>query len=786
MANFQKLVWNPFLTAWAVFADQYELMPLDQAALSRFWFRDLNKFLGGDCPGSRFDVFSSAMDAGFVTVPAAKLKLARSLVTKSRAKAEGRFLCSSQRREVSKVDLWTGTVSESTLNDHFHRTRDDDRNHGTGLLWLRIGELRMHDNPALLAAATNDGCVLPLLTLVHPTKQCLEAAKDLRRLLQIRGSTLVVRLVNCHEEEIDVVRAVATAIGARRIYLNQNPRCRDVHCYRIWGSAVRIISCPGLEHVLNSPPKTFPALPGLVSMQVSSVTGTGFGGETNATKKAKDFLSANAWVLFSVACFVLREEIWLGCISRQRIRHMMRESNANRAIRSIRGDNAVRFNSDGVLALSMAAYDVNGGDRRGIWWDEKARKFRLREWEHAETERRMNAKQRGSEFVRRKKMFLTRAFFPDDVTPDYYSFTAWRFAQRCVSATVGVFGTQALLLALGVKAGRIGQAAAISWVLKDGLGRVGKMLWASGMGKDFDVDPKRWRFRSALLYAFGNGMEIVTQIFPASFLVVATLANSMKQVSMLTASATRNAMYRSFGDGAQNIANITAKGEAQIVVADLIGMSCGIQLSKAIGTSRTNVLLAYSILTVADIIGIYMELRQVVFRTLNAERSSLVIERYLRSGEILTPNEVSRMERIFLKPRYRSRTRFSSIVKAATSPTELDMLLHVFRKERFLVALPRKLRAGPCRVVLRKDADNEDVLRALLTVGYVLSKVRRKKKNGWRNGGNGGPETILRGARRAANKTAPVLIRELQRAGWNTENLLFGTVKRGASWGSSQ
>jgi hypothetical protein len=312
------------------------------------------------------------------------------------------------------------------------------------------------------------------------------------------------------------------------------------------------------------------------------------------------------------------------------------------------------------------------------------------------------------------------------------------------------------------------------------------MIWASGMGKDFDVDPKRWRFRSALLYACGNGLEIVTQIFPASFLVVATLANTMKQVSMLTASATRNAMYRSFGGKAQNIANITAKGEAQIVIADLIGMACGIQLSKFIGTSRDKVLVAYLALTAADIFGIYMELRQVVFRSLNAERASLVIEKYVKTGKVIVPSDASRMERIFLKPRYKTRSRFSSIAKAAKDPEEFDTILRVFGKERFLISLPRKRSLScPCRVILRSDARNEDVLRALLTVGYIL-KRSNGKRNVWFKGLNGGdnsPESLLRSARRSARHAFPGFLAELQNAGWNIDHLLFGTVKRDAWWG---
>ena len=90
----------------------------------------------------------------------------------------------------------------------------------------------------------------------------------------------------------------------------------------------------------------------------------------------------------------------------------------------------------------------------------------------------------------------------------------------------------------------------------------------------------------------------------------AMLANSCKQMSMLTSSATRNALYNSFkiidsvnggirssdtnnnssnttstvsrrgSRGAvENIGDITAKGEAQIAVVDLLGIASGICLS---------------------------------------------------------------------------------------------------------------------------------------------------------------------------------------------------------------
>ena len=162
----------------------------------------------------------------------------------------------------------------------------------------------------------------------------------------------------------------------------------------------------------------------------------------------------------------------------------------------------------------------------------------------------------------------------------------------------------------------LGAAAATNWVLKDTLGKVVRMAWASKMGRKFDPDAKRWRFRASLIYALGNGLEVSTYLHPQYFLVLAMLANSCKQMSMLTSSATRNALYNSFrrvdvgsspspissgvtvvgggpnnntnsngagsrrgSGGVENIGDITAKGEAQIAVVDLLGIVSGICLS---------------------------------------------------------------------------------------------------------------------------------------------------------------------------------------------------------------
>ncbi len=634
------------------------------------------------------------------------------------------------------------------------------------ILWFGAGALRLGDCGAVNAVASLPRAqtrVLPIAVLtVNEIALCARAVHDLGTQLRKLGSRLVVRVVKQAAQKPATVAYLARAARAHVVYAD---------------AAVATFARPSipvdlrvLPTVLSPPPTSLPLPPPVAAQSTEIPISGSFAAEGEMRALIQLRALAHSGTSPYTALRALSRELDAGSLAQVRV-SMECSQRASVPLRYASAGAA------GVLGI-VGAYDVLGNDRRGVEWDEKKQQFKLKEWDHETSVREMPVRERIDEFIRRRREFLFKAFFPPDVTPDYYSFTAWRFTQRIMSATVGVFGTQALLLALGVKAGRIGQAAAISWVLKDGLGRVGKMIWASGMGKDFDVDPKRWRFRSALLYATGNGLEIVTQLVPGSFLLFATAANTLKQVSMLTSSACRNAMYRSFGDKAQNIANITAKGEAQIVVADLIGMVAGISLSKAVGTSKRSVLTAYLVLTALDIFGIYMELRQVVFRTLNPERSTMIIERYLDDGEVLTPSKVSERERIFRRPRYKARTRFSSIAKAAKSPEELTLLLNIYRREHFIVSLPP--RNGPCRVVLRRDATNDDVLRAMLTAGNAIKAVRARKEKV--KPAESEAEAVLRVAKKAAHKNYPAFRRALADAGWDTEQLLFGTLKRRGYW----
>jgi hypothetical protein len=446
-----------------------------------------------------------------------------------------------------------------------------------------------------------------------------------------------------------------------------------------------------------------------------------------------------------------------------------------------------------------------------------------------------------SSFFRRIIMpRLSVAFLPAGVTPNYYRFIRWRVLQRFVNANLHVFGTQSLLLGLNFKTSstQLGAlSAALKWVLKDALGKIVRMLWAAQMGGRFDSDARRWRYRSAFCFAAGNGLEIVTYIFPHYFLLFATLGNCCKQVSMLTSSSTRTAIYNSFRDGSrENIGDITAKGEAQIAIVDLLGIASGVSLSRALGTSVQSVLAAYVGLQALEIVCMYRQLRSVEYKVLNFERMIEVIGDFVESVQatstpngtaavanvngsktslpvvveevpqgIPTPQQMALTERIFLPPKNLSRRSkaFGSLGRAKLSPTELEKLLHIFRRERFILVVGANVKHPSgglggrkhkrphnhstalqenCHIVLHSQATNIDIVKSTLALIILRSKLRVSQFD---------PIVVrsmdcmdlIEASSREADQLFQLLLRKLSKQGWESPaRFMFGRVHMRAEW----
>ena len=171
---------------------------------------------------------------------------------------------------------------------------------------------------------------------------------------------------------------------------------------------------------------------------------------------------------------------------------------------------------------------------------------------------------------------------------------------------------QSLLAAVGVGAqNQLPAAATINWLLKDGLGRLGRLSVAASFGQSFDSDLKvcpracpctqtlafcaphpcsqsvsrchlrdkdtatppamqhsglvvlqRFRWLTSLIFSSSIALEYLTPLLPRHFLLLASLSNVGKSVGVTTYVATHPAFMRSFARG-ENLADINAKGQVR-------------------------------------------------------------------------------------------------------------------------------------------------------------------------------------------------------------------------------
>jgi hypothetical protein len=140
------------------------------------------------------------------------------------------------------------------------------------------------------------------------------------------------------------------------------------------------------------------------------------------------------------------------------------------------------------------------------------------------------------------------------------------------------------LYSVGLGSASLPIAVAMNWILKDGLGQLGTIVFANKISTNFDSDPKKWRLISEISLGIAGILEVITILCPSYFLLMASIANIGKNISFLSSSATRVTMNKSFVKR-DNLGDITAKAASQTIAASTIGTFIGVLISPFLGNS---------------------------------------------------------------------------------------------------------------------------------------------------------------------------------------------------------
>ncbi|VAH19315.1 unnamed protein product [Triticum turgidum subsp. durum] len=296
--------------------------------------------------------------------------------------------------------------------------------------------------------------------------------------------------------------------------------------------------------------------------------------------------------------------------------------------------------------------------------------------------------------------------FPDSVTPSYVPYMTWRALKHFFGGAMSVFTTRALLNSVGVSQSRATSGAvAINWILKDGAGRVGKMLFAR-QGKKFDYDLKQLRFSGDLMMELGAGIELATAAFPQLFLPLACMANVVKNVAAVTSTSTRTPIYKAYAKG-ENIGDVTAKGESVGNIADLLGTGMSILMSKR----NPSLVASFAVLSCGYLLSSYQEVRSVVLNTLNTARFTVAVDSFIKTGHVPSLKEGNLEETIFNPPwRHQPVAIGSRFGEAFQEPASFVATRPLFEDERYIVTYnPAK---DKVYALLKDQAKQDDILKA--------------------------------------------------------------------------
>ncbi|KAG8435726.1 hypothetical protein GDO86_013608, partial [Hymenochirus boettgeri] len=205
------------------------------------------------------------------------------------------------------------------------------------------------------------------------------------------------------------------------------------------------------------------------------------------------------------------------------------------------------------------------------------------------------------------------------------------------SSVTGSLATHSLLRGSGVGDGTATvTAATITWILRDGTGMVGRILFAWMKGSRLDCDAKRWRLFADVLNDVAIFLEIVAPVYPSIFTLIVCSAGVFKCIVGVAGGATRAALtvHQAKRD---NMADVCAKDGSQETLVNLAGLIVSLFLVPLVSDCLWVTYILFVFLTALHLYANYRAVRSIVMETLNQSRLSIVLDHYLDNGNILDP-----------------------------------------------------------------------------------------------------------------------------------------------------
>ncbi|KAE8707067.1 Protein root UVB sensitive 4 [Hibiscus syriacus] len=400
--------------------------------------------------------------------------------------------------------------------------------------------------------------------------------------------------------------------------------------------------------------------------------------------------------------------------------------------------------------------------------------------------------------VEASSLAVRNFFIPKQVSENYTGYVKWKFLHRVFSSALQVLATQAMFRAIGFGYSRsLTSAAALNWVLKDGLGRLSRCIYTASLASAFDTNLKRVRFSTSLLFTLSIGVELFTPIFPQHFLLLASLANVAKQMSLACYMATSPPIHRSFAI-AGNLAEVSAKSQIQSVCFDNLGLMLAAVLNLSLKNNQRLQaglpFILYPIFSAVDLFGIYQGLKYVHLQTLTKDRIEIIIDTWISFGYVPSPEEVSKDEGInfmWTKGNESWRIRIGCLNPKGQLPKLTAMAMQSVCNEDYYFICTEIFYRGLARtreqgilLCVHEGARTVDVIMGLLQACYVRKALRSSMWESMMKGSDSSDLVIkewfklIDDSKQYVQRQFGPMNKQMVSQGWGSKNILLNTEEQ--------
>ncbi|XP_015603270.1 RUS1 family protein C16orf58 homolog isoform X2 [Cephus cinctus] len=317
-----------------------------------------------------------------------------------------------------------------------------------------------------------------------------------------------------------------------------------------------------------------------------------------------------------------------------------------------------------------------------------------------------------------KEVFLPQGF-PDSVHPDYIPYQIWDTVQAFASTIMGTLTTHAIMQGVGVgESTATPLAAAITWILKDGTGMIGRIGFAWWIGTELDAQCKKWRLFADFLNDAAMGIELMIPYYSSYSTYVLCISMAMKAVVGVAGGATRAALTQHQALQ-NNLADVSAKDGSQETFVNLIASLIGIFILSNLPQDGQYVMELYLFLVAIHLYANYSAVKALCLNSLNEDRLALIIKRYLQTQNIPNSTEVNKQESVLLfqnpsKDNFgfhiKMGVSLENVIKKMISTSDMDALVRRFRFEKYLLVMDIKQKT--ILISFAKGVNSFDILKA--------------------------------------------------------------------------